>query len=122
MNKKGNSLKLELDELRNLTEELREVKEGETEACEQCERYAALAFRTAEKYYEMLIRAEIIESTWYRKGGTDCNLMECQPKQDVIDLQNTMSEAKDDLAKILNSSFNITNKKIIDEKDRRDNE
>ena len=107
MKKKGNSLKSELDELRDLTEELRDVKDNEAEECDRCRKYATLAFRTAEKYYEMLIRAEIIENTWYRKGGTDCNLMDCKPKQDVIDLQNTMSEAKDNLAKLLDNSFNI---------------
>lgn len=106
MIKKGKDLKSELDELKRLTEELREVKENESNGmCPDCKRYASIAYKAAEKYYEVLIRAEIIEATWYRKGGLDCDMVECDCKKENLKLKNKIDEASKQLTAMTMAPF-----------------
>ena len=106
MTDEGKGLKLELDELKKLTEELREIKDNNDEGtCSECKRFAAIAYRTAERYYEILIRAEIIEATWYKKGWVDCEKIDCECKRENEILKNKIEDAQDQLSRILNSPF-----------------
>ena len=107
MAKKEEDLKAELEELRIITEELREVKDGviEGDACPNCKKYASLAYRTAEKYYEMLVRAEIIETMWYKKGGVNCDNINCDPKREVDNLKQILSGLKNNLSDVINSTI-----------------
>lgn len=82
-------LKSELEELKKLTEELREVKDNRSDdMCPDCRMYASVAFTTAEKYYEILMRAEMVEATWYKKGGIDCEKIVCDCKEELEKLKN----------------------------------
>ena len=102
------NLKSELEELRGVTEELREVRDNldGSDFCDNCRKYAAIAYRTAERYYEMLIRAEIIETTWYKKGGINCDHIDCDAKQEVEKLKRTLDAAKKNLSNVIDTSFN----------------
>jgi len=105
MNDKESDLKKQLDELKKITEELRGVAENTDAAqCSNCRHYAALAYRTAEKYYEVLIRAELIEATWYKKGGIDCDKIECDAKEQNKALKKTIDTIKGQLSGIMGNN------------------
>ena len=108
MTKKEEDLRAELEELKHITEELREVKDRtivDGDLCENCKKYAALAYRTAEKYYEMLVRAELIETMWYRRGGINCENIECDPRREVVELKGLLESLKRNLSDVIDTSF-----------------